>query len=78
MARKRRGPEECREEHQTAREAIKALRLAVRNKENAWKALCDSVDQDPWGLPYRLVTKKLLGRRPIPELTALGRLPAIL
>jgi len=78
-ARKRRGPEECREEQQAAREALKALRLAVRkSQEKAWKALCDSVDQDPWGLPYRLVTKKLLGRRPIPELTAPGRLHAIL
>ncbi|KAL4083820.1 hypothetical protein QTP88_029136 [Uroleucon formosanum] len=52
---KMRGPEECREEQQTAREAMKALRLAVRrSQENAWKALCDSVDQDPWGLPYSL------------------------
>jgi len=58
---------------------MKALRLAIRrSQEIAWKALCVSVDHDPWGLSYRLVTKKLLGRRPILELTTPGRLPAIL
>jgi len=49
-ARKRRGPDECREEQLKARDAMKALRLAIkRSQESAWKALCDSVDQDPWG-----------------------------
>lgn len=42
----------------------KELRLTIRRaQESSWKTLCDSVDQDPWGVPYRLVTKRL-GRKP--------------
>jgi len=44
--------------------ARKALRVAIRSaQERSWNELCDSVDNDPWGVPYRLVTKRL-GRRP--------------
>lgn len=39
--------------------------------------LCRQVDNDPWGLPYRVVTKKLIGRRPIPVINIPGRLDAI-
>lgn len=77
-ARERRGADDCREEQRRAREALKALRVAVRKSQaRAWDRLCELVDSDPWGLPYRLVTGKLLGRRPIPELTAPGRLEHI-
>lgn len=38
----------------------KELRFAIRKaQEVSWKALCDLVDNDPWGVPYRLVTKRL-------------------
>lgn len=41
----------------------KDLRLAIRkSQEDSWKALCQEVDNDPWGVPYKLVTKRL-GRR---------------
>ncbi|KAL4104767.1 hypothetical protein QTP88_020043 [Uroleucon formosanum] len=43
--------------------ARKQLRLAIRKAEEAsWNKLCNSVENDPWGVPYRLVTKRL-GRR---------------
>jgi len=76
--RKRLGPELCVVEHRAAREASKALRLEIRrSQEKCWRLLCKEVDNDPWGLPYRIVTKKLIGRRSIPGLTLPGRLDAI-
>jgi len=36
------------------------LVYAIRGaKEDAWKKLCDLVEQDPWGLPYKLIMGKL-------------------
>lgn len=38
----------------------KDLRLEIgRRKSAAWQELLGSVDRDPWGLPYRMVLKKL-------------------
>lgn len=46
-------------------EARKALRDAIRAAQaNSWAELCRSVDNDPWGLPYRVVTKKISRKRP--------------
>uniref|UniRef100_A0A2S2NQQ6 Reverse transcriptase domain-containing protein n=1 Tax=Schizaphis graminum TaxID=13262 RepID=A0A2S2NQQ6_SCHGA len=78
-ARKRRGPEACIELEQAAREAMKALRIAIKkSQENCWKKLCQTVEEDPWGLPYRLVMKRLTTRRPIPGLSLPGRLQEII
>lgn len=42
------------------RAAKRALRSAIKKaKNNAWKELIDSIDKDPWGLPYKLVMSKL-------------------
>lgn len=55
------------------RDSRKELTGAInRAKEKYWSELCSTIDQDPWGIPYRLVTKKLLLRRSIP-----GRLEEI-
>ncbi|KAF5187399.1 reverse transcriptase [Thalictrum thalictroides] len=44
--------------------ARRALRTAIRvAKKSCWLDLCALVDTDPWGLPYRLVMRKL-GIRP--------------
>lgn len=57
---------------------MKELKLAIRDsKRNSWNNLCRQVKTDPWGLPYKLVTKKLVGRRPIPGLSAPGRVKSI-
>lgn len=48
------------EAHQRYREARKNLRLAIKNsKTRCWDELCQSVNDDPWGLPYKMVRKKL-------------------
>ncbi|CAI6374145.1 unnamed protein product [Macrosiphum euphorbiae] len=48
-------------------EAYKKARLELKKEirkaqERSWSELCRSVDSDPWGVSYRLVTKRL-GRR---------------
>ncbi|VVC42614.1 Reverse transcriptase domain [Cinara cedri] len=58
--------------------ARKELKKGIeRSKESSWSNLCRQVEEDPWGLPYRLVTKKLPGRRPIQGLTLPGRIESI-
>lgn len=60
------------------REQRRQLRLEIlRSKERAWKRLCDEVDADPWGLPYRLVAKKLGARPPGPEAMVPGGVWAV-
>lgn len=45
------------------RKARTDLKTEIRKaQERSWLELCRSVDNDPWGVPYRLVTKRL-GRR---------------
>lgn len=44
-------------------EAAKAARKKLRNeirrsKERGWRSLCDSLEGDPWGLAFRIVTNK--------------------
>lgn len=47
------------------RAARKALRFEIkRAKATAWSELIASVEDDPWGLPYRLVTGRLRGASP--------------
>ncbi|KAG8233230.1 hypothetical protein J437_LFUL012435 [Ladona fulva] len=44
-------------EHKSAR---KELRIAIkRSKFRCWKALCDEVNADPWGLGYKIATQKI-------------------
>ena len=42
------------------KQAKKSLRLAVRiSKRACEKALCNEVDNDPWGLGYKIVTERI-------------------
>lgn len=71
-------PTSAGNEHALFRACRGRLRKAIRaSKEACWAKLCEQVETDPWGLPYKLVTKKLLGRREIPELSKPGRLDLI-
>lgn len=58
---KRRGPANITTEKQAAyRLAKKKLGSAIRGaKTKAWNDLLLSIDEDPWGLPYRLVLGRL-------------------
>jgi len=48
--------------------AKKELRLLIRKaKAQAWQDLIKTIDDDPWGIPYRIVMNKL--RRTSPRLT---------
>lgn len=56
----------------------KILKIEIRkSKRNCWENLCRQADADPWGLPFRLVTKKIIGRRPIQGLSTPGRVTHI-
>jgi len=56
------GLEESRIAYTTAR---RDLRMAIKAaKTKCWSDLCDQVDNDPWGKPYRVVMKKFGGRPP--------------
>lgn len=73
--RKKHGPGNSVAEETEAKAAKRALVVAIKNaKETAWRKLCDLVQKDPWGLPYKLVMDKLIRPPPIPELDTPGRL----
>jgi len=58
--RKRLGTESCTAEANEAKSSKMKLVYAIRKaKEEAWKKLCDDVEHNPWGLPYKLVMGKL-------------------
>lgn len=65
-------------ERDAYKEARRKLKTAIkRSKTECWKTLCKQVDDDPWGTPYKLVTKKLVRRKPIQGITLPGRLKNI-
>lgn len=67
--RKRTDDAGCAEQLATFRSERKLLVKKIRAaKEENWRKLCELVDNDPWGLPYRIVMKKLNRRRTIPGL----------
>ena len=52
------------------RRARRNLRIAIKDsKRKAWESLCEEVDKDPWGLPYRIVMKKIGNRMRIPGIS---------
>jgi len=64
-------------------QARKELKLAIRKaQERSWQELCKAVESDPWGVPYKIVTKRL-GRRnlvidePVVTQIARGLFPAL-
>jgi len=54
-------------------EACKALHSSVRKSQKLnWASLYAWVDNDPWGVPYRIIVSGWLGKQP-PGMTAIGR-----
>ncbi|KAL4121985.1 hypothetical protein QTP88_014400 [Uroleucon formosanum] len=69
---KRQGPDGSTAERIAFREARKALRASIRKSQKlSWAALSTSVDNDPWGVPYRIVSGRL-SRQP-PGISAIER-----
>jgi hypothetical protein len=65
---RRRDEEEISHCYEGYREKRRALQQEIQNtKARSWMELVESVESDPWGRPYRLVTKKL--RPPAPPFT---------
>jgi len=65
-------------EHEAYRNEKKALSDMIQSaKDENWRRICELVDKDPWGHPYKIVMRKLSCRRPIPGLNLPGRLDAI-
>lgn len=63
-------------------EEFKCERRALSNmiqaaKDESWKQLCEQVEKDPWGHPYKVVMRNLNNRRPIPGLDSPRRLDFI-
>jgi len=76
--RKRTDDAGCAEQLSAFRFERKLLVTKIRAaKEENWRKLCELVDNDPWGLPYRIVMKKLTRRRTIPGIDMPGRLENI-
>lgn len=73
MKKRRLGPDECTVERDDMKRSKLELSKAIRNaKDSCWKQLCDQVESDPWGKPYKLVMGKLTKSRPPKELKQQG------
>lgn len=58
--RKRLGADACIEKQAEAKASkLELIKAFKRSKEHFWKELCNQVETDPWGLPYRLIIEKL-------------------
>lgn len=54
--------EEARQYSESQKTLVNAIKIT---KRRCWKQLCQEVERDPWGRPYKIVMKKLGCRRPI-------------
>ena len=60
-----RDEEEISRYYEAYREIRRTLQREIKTaKARSWTELIESVESDPWGRPYRLVTKKLRPRAP--------------
>jgi len=76
--RKRVGSMNIAAEAESAKAARRNLVHAIkRAKEDAWRKICDLVECDTWGLPYKLVICKLSRPPLIPELNVARRIEHI-
>lgn len=75
---RRTGPAECENEREEAKEAKLTLVKAIKKAKDAkWKDLCDQVELNPWGMPYKLVMDRLTRPPPIPGLDTPRRVDMI-
>ena len=55
--------------HEAWEKAKSALRQGIKkSRHQCWKDLIGEVEKDPWGLVFKIVTKRLVTRRKIPGL----------
>lgn len=78
-ARSKFGEDGSREQEERWKENRKLLSTEIKiAKEKCWADLIKTVDNDPWGKPYRIVMKRLRSNKPIPGLQLPGRLMGII
>lgn len=66
---KRNGYDSCKTEEEEAKAAkLKLVKAIQKAKDGAWKKVCDEVEKDPWGRPYKLFMGTLSKTIPIPGL----------
>lgn len=67
-SKRRQAVEDMQRLERTYRELKRELRSEIsKAKLSAWQELLDLIEEDPWGLPYKIVLRKL--RRSTPSLT---------
>ena len=55
--------------HEAWKGAKTALRRGIKKSRlQCWKDLIGEVEKDPWGLAFKIVTKRLVARRRTPDL----------
>lgn len=68
----------CAAELESFKHERKTLSIMIQDaKDENWKRLCELVEKDPWGQPYKIAMKKLNVRKPIPGLDLPGRMDTI-
>ena len=56
-------------EHEAWKKAKSAMRQGIKESRlQCWKDLIGEVEKDPWGLAFKIVTKRLVSRRKTPGL----------
>jgi hypothetical protein len=76
--RRRQEPEEEATAVEDYRSSRRLLKTAINaSKRRCWTSLCEEVDADPWGLPYKIAFRKLGARSQGPEIHVLGGVEAV-
>jgi len=77
--RNKRSESECETEAEEYKLSRKNLVTEIRKaKEKCWRKLCQEVDKDPWGRPFKIAMKKLGRRKPILGADVPGRIERII
>ena len=64
--------------HEAWKRAKEALRQCIKKSRlQCWKDLIGEVEKDPWGLAFKIVTKRLVTRRKTPGLDNADRVKYI-
>ena len=64
--------------HEAWKKAKSALRQGIKKSRlQCWKDLIGEVEKDPWGLTFKIITKRLVTRRKTPGLDDLNRVKYI-
>lgn len=70
-AKKRGNPDEAEALHELYKYAKRELnKLIFRAKEKSWNELCETINNDTWGKPYKTIIRRVKGATPPPALSS--------